>query len=155
MEQSHLPTAAFRAGSQSSKDQTLHMKVHCHQLQLPFRLFQPPPLGSPDGSLASFLSAALPPSAQPFKPCPGPTPHAPQGLGVVMYQLFLNSFPLGEILNLFGSVYCLSPCFFSTVKVVFLCCIQSLWVFSCAWLGMRACQQGWGPTAGHPLYLLL
>lgn len=59
------PHAAFRAGSQSSKDQTLHMKVHCHQLQLSFHLFQPPPLGSPDGNLAPFLSAALPPSAQP------------------------------------------------------------------------------------------
>lgn len=46
MEQSHLPTAAFRAGSQSSEDQTLHMKVHCYQLQLSFHLLQlsPPPL---------------------------------------------------------------------------------------------------------------
>lgn len=44
MEQSHLLTPAFRAGAQSSKDQTLHMKVHCHQLQLPSHLFQPRPL---------------------------------------------------------------------------------------------------------------
>lgn len=44
MEQSHLPTAAFRAGSQSSEDQTLHMKVHRHQLQLSLHLSSPAPL---------------------------------------------------------------------------------------------------------------
>lgn len=55
--------------SQPSRDHTLHMKVHFHQLQLSLHLFSSPALGSPDGSPASSLSPALPPPAQPFKPC--------------------------------------------------------------------------------------
>lgn len=45
--------------SQSSTDQTLHMKVHFHQLQLSLHLFSSPSLGCPDGSAASFLSGCL------------------------------------------------------------------------------------------------
>lgn len=55
-------TAAFGGWNHYPQlDQTLHMKVHFHQLQLSLHLFSSPsPTGSPDGHPASFLRCCLP-----------------------------------------------------------------------------------------------
>lgn len=95
--------------SQSSMDQTLHMKVHFHQLQLSLHLFSSPsPLALQMGAQPPSCAAAFPPRRPAFQALP--RSHSSRSLGArVSLQLcperpplILNSSLREEVLNTSG-----------------------------------------------------